>query len=99
MISIFNRIISITVDALDDTYIDLKTSDWISKKSYNQGTFAKIDTPQGTVFSLYSGRIFSPEEKVAYDHIKAQQIQQVKDENSNNQDVIDDFAESTWMNL
>ena len=90
---------SIVVDALDDTYIQLKQSDWISKKSYNQGAFAKQDTPKGTVYSLYGGRILTAEEKVVYDQLRKEQIQQVKDENSNNADAISDFSESTWMNM
>ena len=90
---------SIVVDALDDTYIQLKQSDWISKKSYNQGAFAKQDTPKGTVYSLYGGRVLTAEEKIAYDKLRKEQIQQVKDENSNNADAISDFSESTWMNM
>ena len=92
-------IFSIIVDALDDTYIQLQTSDWISKKSYNQGAFAKEDTPKGTVYSLYGGRMYSSEEKVSYDKLREEQIQQVKDENSNNPDLAEDFKESTWMNM
>ena len=91
--------ILITVDALDDTYIQLQTSEWISKKSYNQGAYAKEDTPKGTVYSLYGGRVYSPEEKVSYDKLREEQIQQVKDEHSNNPDLAEDFKESTWMNM
>ena len=94
-----NLINLITVDALDDTYIQLKQADWISKKSYNQGAFAKEDTPKGTVYSLYGGRVLTSEEKIAYDNLRKEQIQQVKDENSNNVDAVSDFSDSTWMNM
>ena len=94
-----NLINSIAVDALDDTYIELKQSDWISKKSYNQGAFAKEDTPKGTVYSLYGGRVLTSEEKIVYDKLRKEQIQQVKDDKSNNEDAVSDFSESTWMNM
>ena len=93
------KIFSIIVDALDESYIQLQTSDWISKKSYNQGAFAKEDTPKGTVYSLYGGRMYSSEEKASYDKLREEQIQQVKDEHSNNPDLAEDFKESTWMNM
>ena len=95
----YNLINLIAVDALDDTYIELKQSDWISKKSYNQGAFAKEDTPKGTVYSLYGGRVLTSEEKIVYDKLRKEQIQQVKDDKSNNEDAVSDFSESTWMNM
>ena len=98
-ISYDNQINLISVDALDDTYIQLKQANWISKKSYNQGAFAKQDTPKGTVYSLYGGRVLTAEEKIDYDKLRKEQIQQVKDENSNNADAVSDFSESTWMNM
>ena len=94
-----NQINVIAVDALDDTYIQLKQSDRISKKSYNQGAFAKQDTPKGTIYSLYGGRVLTAEEKIAYDKLRKEQIQQVKDETPNNADAVSDFSDSTWMNM
>ena len=101
MVKIYNQLknFSIIVDALDDTYIQLQTSDWISKKSYNQGAFAKEDTPKGTVYSLYGGRMYSADEKASFDKLREEQIQQVKDEHSNNPDLAEDIKESTWMNM
>ena len=88
----------IIVDGLDDTYISLQKSDKIPKHKLTQGAFAKIDTPKGTVFSLYSGRMLTKEEMEAYTKLSNEQIQQVKDENSNNPDIANDFAESLWLN-
>ena len=88
----------VIVDGLDDTYVTIQKSDRIPKKQLTQGAFAKIDTPKGTVFSLYSGRVLSQKEMDLYIKLSNEQIQQVKDENSNNIDVAADFAESLWMN-
>ena len=88
----------VIVDGLDDTYVTIQKSDRIPKKQLTQGAFAKVDTPKGTVFSLYSGRVLSQKEMDLYIKLSNEQIQQVKDENSNNIDVAADFAESLWMN-
>ena len=87
----------VIVDGLDDTYVTIQKSDRIPKKQLTQGAFAKVDTPKGTVFSLYSGRVLSQKEMDLYIKLSNEQIQQVKDENSNNIDVAADFAESLWM--
>ena len=86
------------VDGLDDTYVTIQKSDRIPKQQLTEGAFAKVDTPKGTVFSLYSGRVLSQKEMDLYIKLSDEQIQQVKDENSNNIDVAADFAESLWMN-
>ena len=88
----------VLVDALDGSYINIQKANWMSKKSFNQGSFAKVDTPKDTVYSLYSGRITNPEETVLYEKLRKEQIQQVRDDKSNDPDAAEDFAESTWMN-
>ena len=90
--------ISFLVDALDGTYMNIQKANWISKKSFNEGSFAKVDTPKDTIYSLYSGRIMNPEEMAEYEKIRKEQIQQVKDDKSNDPDIAEDFKESTWMN-
>merc|ERR1712150_290449 len=47
---------------------------------------------------LYSGRMLTKEEMEAYTKLSKEQVQQVKDEHSNNLEVANDFAESLWMN-
>ena len=82
---------------MDDTYISLQKSTNVPKHKLTQGAFAKIDTPKGTVFSLYSGRMLNEEEMKMYQKLSDEQVQQVKDENSNNPEIGREFAERLTM--
>ena len=42
--------------------------------------------------------MLTKEEMEAYTKLSKEQVQQVKDEHSNNLEVANDFAESLWMN-
>ena len=63
-----------------------------------QGAFAKIDTPKGTVFSLYSGRMLDVKELEMYEQLSKKQTQQVKDEHSNHPEIAREFSENLWTN-
>ena len=70
----------------------------IPQHKLTDGAFAKVDTPKGTIFSLYSGRMLSVKEMEMYNKLTKEQVQQVKDEHSNHPEIAEEFSEGLWMN-
>ena len=67
------------VDPLDETYMSLHKSPNLPEQEASEGAFAKIDTPRGTVFSLYSGYVLDEIENEILSRWRADRLKKAHD--------------------
>ena len=82
------------VDPLDETYISLQKSPNVPNQEASEGAFAKTDTPEGTVFSLYSGHVWDEVESEMISRWKADKFKETHDDDPAK---IQQLSEKLWM--